>query len=96
MHKEELNNIMNCNCCQTIIEHDEIKHNINIEKSDKKLIQNILNVQLLFNTKVRYSNHVSDLKTGALIKNKREVEFNHIPILYCPMCGEKTNYKHKK
>ena len=92
MNLEKLNEIMNCECLQCIIKNDEDKHNIDNEYLDEKVIQNSLDVDIIFSSHMVYQNTKIDKKTNHIKIDRQERDFCDIPFFYCPICGKKSKY----
>jgi hypothetical protein len=92
MNKEKLNEIMNCQCLQSIIENDKNKHTVDEDRMDGcKTIQTPNeHSQIIFKCLTSYRTQVID-NINRIIKDRNEQDCCGIPFLHCPICGTKTN-----
>ena len=92
MNKEKLNDIMNCECLQTIIANDSKKHTIEENRGGIKTIQTSNECgEIIFECFTSYKNKVFDSKNNLVI-DRNEKDTCGIPFLYCPICGTKTKH----
>ena len=91
MNIEELNNLMNCICLQSVIQND-IKKFTTIEESNNIQYKYVASekTNIIFECLTVYRHSITNLNTGSIVKNKDERDCCNIPFLYCPICGTKT------
>lgn len=92
MIKEKLNEIMNCECLQSIIENDKKKHTMNISRFGENTIQEPNDCsEIIFECFTSYRSKYIDSK-NYVTKNRTEKDYSGVPFLYCPICGTKTKH----
>jgi hypothetical protein len=90
MNKEKLNEIMNCECLQSVIENDKNKHTIEyVDHGGVKTTKISNDSKIIFECVTSYRVKKIDNR-NYIIKNRNEEEFCGIPFLYCPICGSRT------
>lgn len=94
MNKEELDNIMNCKCLQSIIENDKESHNYSQTryKGDSTFKETPIDKsELSFNCTTSFKKEVVNTH-GETIINRIEKGSKNIPLFYCPICSTKTKH----
>ena len=89
MNKEKLNEIMNCECLQSIIENDNEKYSMEEERFGEKNIFTSNSNTIIFECVTSYNHKQFDSKKQ-IVKDKNEKNYCGIPFLFCPICGVKT------
>jgi hypothetical protein len=91
MKIEKLNDIMNCQCLQSIINNDRNKHTIESERFGCKTIQTPNeNSEIIFECLTSYRSKSINLNTNRTEKDRNEQDYCGVPFIYCPICGCKT------
>ena len=89
MNKQRLNEVMNCQCLQSIIETDKKKYTFEDDNLGQKTT-----CKANDNSKIIFECYTSFHKT--VISNDRtkfdrkQEDYCGIPFFYCPVCGTKT------
>lgn len=95
MKIEKLNEIMNCECLQSIIEHDKKTHTIENEiLGGYKIIQTPYDdcSRIILECLTSYRSIGINFNTGRKEQDIPEHDHSTLPILYCPICGCKTKH----
>ena len=99
MNKEELDNIMNCKCLQSIIENDKNSHNrqesITRYEEELTIIETPIDKgEIIFNcfTIYRRESIRTNEMQSRLISSLRKEDEKSIPLFYCPICSTKTKH----
>lgn len=93
MNKDKLDQIMNCNCLQSIIEHDKNANTFDNKNKNGHVHSKKADDtgEIILESLVSYQHKIIGTYNIS-IKDRMEHENKSIPFLYCPLCGTKSKH----